>query len=441
MSERHDLATPLAGRAVGLTLLALLVIASLLVLREARATWVLLGAHPQVLGELEASLAEQRELARLLPEREASIRQGFDRRQTLLQRLRIVDMNRGRLLGVLASFFVGLLALVAVSGIAVDWAVRKQRSRRLGEIRMALEELCRGQTPSSLRTSGRGPLVAVATVIEEVSATLLEERRRLRELESLEAWREGSRQLAHEMRTPMTAIRLDIDRLRQGTPTATELSAPEQDPLAPHNCLERIDQELGCLNELVRRFTASARLPKPKLEPLNLRALIEEFAATFADAWLDLELEVSPRAAGSNIKNRVKNRAEEDTVLGDPTLLRQALMNLVSNAHEAAARSKPPTPALTVRLSVHQSPAKETAWTYLDVTDNGPGIAESIQSKIFKPYISAERSDTGRSNEGRLGLGLPLSRFILLEHGGDLRLLSSGSSGTTFRLLLRRLSP
>jgi signal transduction histidine kinase len=69
---------------------------------------------------------------------------------------------------------------------------------------------------------------------------------------------------------------------------------------------------------------------------------------------------------------------------------------------------------------------------FLDVSDDGSGIPESIRPRVFDPYITTRKVGEG------MGLGLAISRKIMLDHGGDLMLLSSSPAGTTFRLTLPR---
>jgi signal transduction histidine kinase len=67
---------------------------------------------------------------------------------------------------------------------------------------------------------------------------------------------------------------------------------------------------------------------------------------------------------------------------------------------------------------------------YVDVTDNGPGVPREVRPRLFEPYA------TNRSVGEGMGLGLAISRKIMLDHGGDLELVQTAGAGTTFRLVL-----
>ena len=106
----------------------------------------------------------------------------------------------------------------------------------------------------------------------------------------------------------------------------------------------------------------------------------------------------------------------------DRDLLRQVLVNLCTNSAHATSGTG------TVDFTVTRAGDR----VFVDVSDSGTGIAPSIQSRIFEPYVTTRRIGDG------MGLGLAISRKILLDHGGDLTLLSSSPAGTTFRLTLVR---
>jgi signal transduction histidine kinase len=101
-------------------------------------------------------------------------------------------------------------------------------------------------------------------------------------------------------------------------------------------------------------------------------------------------------------------------VCADRDMFRQVLVNLCSNSALAIDGSG----SITFTI----------ARNALEVTDTGGGIAESLRERVFDPYVTTRRSGDA------MGLGLSISRKIMLDHGGELQLLSTGPAGTTFRL-------
>jgi two-component system C4-dicarboxylate transport sensor histidine kinase DctB len=98
-------------------------------------------------------------------------------------------------------------------------------------------------------------------------------------------------------------------------------------------------------------------------------------------------------------------------------MFRQVLVNLCSNSARAGASS--------VRFLIVRTSAR----VMLEVRDNGSGIAESLRARVFDPYVTTRRIGEG------MGLGLSISRKVMLDHGGDLVLGTTSPSGTTFRVM------
>jgi signal transduction histidine kinase len=195
---------------------------------------------------------------------------------------------------------------------------------------------------------------------------------------------------------------MEVDRL------VSLMSASTQDDEL-QRAVESVNEEFDRLTRFTKEFSSFATIGQPLLRPEALERLLTEFCEMFAGAWPTLALRVaaSPGPSVANV---------------DRDLLRQVLVNLCTNSAHATSESG------TVDFVVTRAGDR----VFVDVSDNGTGIAPSIQSRIFEPYVTTRRIGDG------MGLGLAISRKILLDHGGDLRLLSSSPAGTTFRLTLVR---
>ncbi|MDA8017301.1 MAG: ATP-binding protein [Thermoanaerobaculia bacterium] len=379
-------------------------------------SWLTVGVHPEVLDELDASLQDQRRLAELDPENETVYRREFERRAELMQRLRVLRHARAdvvrRYQQILLAIFGFTVALV-IGG----WMWRQRRQElRLEALREALTELARGDSEVRVaeagrsrwrhRVVGRDLIGRIAAMVEETSRVMTSHRRRLKALENLSAWQESARRHAHEMRTPLTAARLELRRLER------LLSSDEA-----HSVSAGVVQELDRLGEFARRFTSFARLPAPRRVRRELGALVRDIAATFEGAWANLHLGVAP----------CREPLEAEV---DGEMLRQVLVNLVDNASLAmAAEARAGTEADrlgAVEIRLHRLGDV----VYLDVSDDGPGIDRSVRSRLFEPYTTTRGIGEG------MGLGLAICRKILLDHDGELELVDTSERGTTFRLTL-----
>ena len=365
--------------------------------RQLSTAWFRLGLQPEVISALEGSQEDRRQLARLDPQREAEYRRRFEEHQALLNRLRILEHNRREILQryemILLMVVGGVLAVAGGAHL-----VRQgRRERRIEKLREALVQLSAGQENVDIDDRGKDTIGRIAAMIEETSRVMARDRRRLAALQNLSMWQETARRHAHEMKTPLTAARLELTRLR-------ELVSGES-----RQTVESLGEELDRLGRFTREFTSFARLPKPRMEVHDLGAVVSEFASTFDLAWPSLALRVS--ATGQLL------------AAVDRELLRQTLVNLCDNSAHAQAR--------TVTFQVGQN----GTGIYVEVADDGPGIALEIRGRVFEPYVTTRKVGEG------MGLGLAISKKILLDHGGDLELVETSEAGTTFRITLQQGEP
>ncbi len=374
--------------------------------RQVSASWFRLGVQPEVIAALERSRDDQKRLARLEPERSAGYRRRFDEAQTLLEHLRILEHNRGAILRRYELILLGLVGGILLTAGGAHLVRQGRRERRIARLRDALVRLSSGQDTVEVGDRGRDTLGRIAVMVEEVSRLMARDRRRLAAMENLSRWQETARRHAHEMRTPLGAAQLELSRLQ-------ELLAGEELPPAGEvrQVAGSVAEELDRLGRFTRQFTSFARLPQPRLEAHDLRQVVEETAETFARAWPNLTLRCEPPAAG------------DFTVPVDREMLRQALVNLCDNSALALGERRG---TVTLRLS------GTTRDVVLDVADDGPGIPATIRARVFEPYVTTRPLGQG------MGLGLAISKKILLDHGGDLELLGTSEEGTIFRLMLPR---
>ena len=202
----------------------------------------------------------------------------------------------------------------------------------------------------------------------------------------LEAWGEMARQVAHEIKNPLTPIQLTAEHLR-----AVAERNDENLPAVVRNAVDNILRQVVTLRETSKEFSDYASLRQLQRRPLDLRGLLADIAADY----------------GSSSERGIRFRADigSDTPAnfsGDARLLRGAISNLIENAFQAA-------PATEVRLGSHTVDSK----VVISVEDNGPGVPAEVLPKIFDPYFSTKSSGTG--------LGLAIARKAVEEHGGSVR--------------------
>jgi nitrogen fixation/metabolism regulation signal transduction histidine kinase len=273
----------------------------------------------------------------------------------------------------------------------------------------AITLLARG---THLRVDGRGNgyLVVFDDITEVISAS------------RTVAWGEVARRLAHEIKNPLTPIQLSAERL------AMKLAGR----LAPDDArmLERatgtIVNQVGSLKQMVDDFREYARTPPAAMQPVDFNGLVADVLNLYG--WGET----------GEASRRFKLEVELDPALprieGDPTQLRQVIHNLLANAGDAVAEQGP---AGQVRVSTQlvQSDrpdgGAERAARFT-VSDNGPGFAPRVAQRAFEPYITTKAHGTG--------LGLPIVRKIIDEHGGRIDLANRKEGGARVSILLTRLA-
>lgn len=384
--------------------------------RQISAAWFRLGLQPELVSTLERSLEDQKQLARLDPDRRAEYRRRFDETQELAQHLRILEHNRQEILERYELLLLGLVGGILVVAGTAHLVRQGRRERRIERLRDALAHLSSGRDDVVVGDRGRDVLGRIAAMIEETSRILARDRRRLAALQNLSGWQETARRHAHEMKTPLTAARLELARLQQ---LADGEVPPPSDEV--RQVAGSVDEELDRLGRFAQELTTFARLPRPRRELHDLRKVVGDFAGTFAAAWPNLELRLEAPADGDFL------------VEVDREMVRRAIVNLCDNS--SLGRLEGPEGPEGSRGAVSLRLGGTSRDVVLDVSDDGPGIPDEVRPRVFEPYVTTRQPGEG------MGLGLAIAKKILLDHGGDLELRETSPAGTTFRLLLPRPEP
>lgn len=221
----------------------------------------------------------------------------------------------------------------------------------------------------------------------------------LDKMQRMAAWREVAKRIAHEIKNPLTPIKLSAQRLERKF-------GPEIEDEAFGQCTRVIVEQVEQLGEMVREFTTFAKLPEVTPRLGRLEPLLEEVVTTFRVSL--------PRI-----------RWELDAAEGLPELsmdreaVRRALVNLFTNAAEALEGTVAPM----VRVTARHDP--EMGLVRLEVADNGPGLTPEERSKLFEPYFSGKKHGTG--------LGLTIVKSIVNDHRGYVRVREpEDGAGTVF---------
>ena len=218
------------------------------------------------------------------------------------------------------------------------------------------------------------------------------------------AWGEMARQVAHEIKNPLTPIRLGVQHLRRARGRSDFDLVLEQN-------VSRILTEIDRLDEIARSFSRYGSAPeeRPPAEPIDVAAIVRDVVT------------LETLGEGSVVwKCRVEGQPPAALARGDE--LREVLLNLFENARHAKATTVTAT-VCDDRLE-DGTPAVQVA-----VTDDGIGIAEDVLPRIFEPHFSTRTSGSG--------LGLAITRRLVEGWGGTVTIESTLGQGTTVRVRLR----
>ena len=215
-----------------------------------------------------------------------------------------------------------------------------------------------------------------------------------------QAWGEVARRLAHEIKNPLTPIRLSAERLEMKL--TGKVAAPEQALLT--KSVKTIVDQVDALKRLVNEFRDYARLPAADLQRVDLNALINDVLQLYAsdNPLARVQTELDPTAP---------------MIRGDAQQLRQVLHNLLQNAQDAqesrnAAQLASGQPAAPVMVKTDYLEA--THRVRLRVQDNGVGFPAHILKRAFEPYVTTKVKGTG--------LGLAVVKKIADEHAARIDL-------------------
>ena len=218
--------------------------------------------------------------------------------------------------------------------------------------------------------------------------------------EKIGAWRDIARKLAHELRNPLTPIRLSAERV---------LKRWKSDPGTVGDILERsmvaIVQETANMESLLTEFRDFARLPEPQKDWMGLKQTVDEAVHLYSASWPSMTIDCGDIAPGLVLK-------------ADRGYLKQALGNLISNAADATGGKG--------RVWIRADLVKtiESRYCRIQVRDDGSGIPADVRDKVFSPYFTTKPGGTG--------LGLAIVEHIVAAHGGAIHFDSGEGAGTIF---------
>jgi two-component system nitrogen regulation sensor histidine kinase NtrY len=210
------------------------------------------------------------------------------------------------------------------------------------------------------------------------------------------AWREVARRIAHEVKNPLTPIKLSAQRLRR------KYAAKLDDPVF-EECIEMIIDHVDLIRNLVNEFSKFARFPAANPVFCEIPPILEETLALYREGHPKIRFETEIPKAPPRLEL-------------DRRHIKQALINLIDNAVSALKEEG----TIIIRIL----PDEEGDKVIIEMADDGPGIPDEDKTRLFEPYFSKKKSG--------MGLGLAIVNSIVADHNGRIRVRDNQPRGAVF---------
>ncbi|MBL8900501.1 MAG: HAMP domain-containing protein [Planctomycetes bacterium] len=309
----------------------------------------------------------------------------------------------------LGNLLLGGAILLAVWSVLSIVLVSRAMTRPIRNLILFTNRLADGDLSARVPIRGNDELGRLGRAFNAMADALGRARERLVAAEKEAAWREMARQIAHEIKNPLTPMRLSAQLL----PRAFH-EKPEQFPEILERSVETILRSIDSLRGIAADFARFAGAPSRRPERLRCGEIIDQVLELF-------------RGMSEDGRVRLERRGLDGEVIADREELRRVFLNLVDNAFQALLGAQRESGCIAIEMA-----EGEAGFWRIAIRDDGPGIPPEAQPRLFEPYFSTKTTGTG--------LGLAICRRIAREMGGELELGSTGPEGTTLVLRVPRAS-
>jgi two-component system, NtrC family, nitrogen regulation sensor histidine kinase NtrY len=293
----------------------------------------------------------------------------------------------------------GMYAIIFGIALVIGALLASRFSRPIHILNLAAKNIAEGNLEITVPVPSHDEIGTLAQSFNEMVVKLRISREERAKHERETAWKEMAKQVAHEIKNPLTPIKLSIQHVQQ----AFKDQAPDREEILQRVTKTVIDQ-IDTLSRIATEFSHFAKLPERKFERVEIDDLLKNTINVFRDV------------KGIRFIDRLESPSV--TVVADSDQLRGVFINIIRNAIQAIEKMG----TITVRSS------KEGRMCQIIITDTGPGIPEELRAKIFEPNFSTK-------SEG-MGIGLAIARRVIEDHGGTILCQSEHGIGTTFEIHL-----
>lgn len=298
----------------------------------------------------------------------------------------------------LTSILVVFLIIILVA-VVLAYLLSRFISKSLKQVSEKMKETGLNRTNEKIDIKGGSEEIhhlveAYNNMIDQLDASAV----KLAQSEREYAWREMAKQVAHEIKNPLTPMRLSVQNFqRRFDPNASD--AKEKLSEFSHSIIQQIDT----MNSIATAFSDFAKMPVAKKENLDLVGLTKHAVEIFTEPYISFHAD----------NKQIQIKADKNQIV-------RIITNLLTNALHATSDVE--NPIIEVKIKENQKDV------VLSVSDNGKGIPEEVRDKVFEPKFTTKSSG--------MGLGLSMVKNIIQAYGGGIDFISEVEKGTVFKVTL-----
>lgn len=255
-------------------------------------------------------------------------------------------------------------------------------------------------------------LISTAVAIRDIEGRwiytllLFDDITELAKAQQMIAWREVARRIAHEIKNPLTPLKLSAQRLQR--------KANKDEDKVLRESTQTIVEHVESIKRLADEFSNFARMPTAQFEEVAIETVVTDVVSSYVDACGDVQFQII-----CDTRLPIIN--------ADPEQLRRVLVNLIDNA-VSSTRTAAETDQIAPKITITVNGDRKQRVMKIEVADNGIGIPDRDRSRVFDPYFTRKKGGTG--------LGLAIVSSVIAEHRGTIRALPNLPRGAKFLIEL-----
>jgi two-component system nitrogen regulation sensor histidine kinase NtrY len=297
------------------------------------------------------------------------------------------------------AYYVAVYAIIIAIIMASGWGIAQQLSTPVRELTVAAREVGKGNLEVQVPQRSSDEIGELVKSFDQMVREIKSSRVNLAQAERKLAWTEMAKQVAHEIKNPLTPMKLAVQHLRQAFKDKAK-DLPAIVDLTTKTVIEQID----ALSRIATEFSNFARMPERKFERVDLGKTILESVDLFSKI--------------NGIEFRLNFGDTRSHIIADRDELRRVFINIFRNSIQAMPKGG------VVKIEMRSAGNSCT----LSISDSGEGIPPELLSKVFEPNFSTKSDGTG--------LGLAISQKIIQELNGTISISSTVGKGTTVEITL-----